>query len=249
VDILGAKYPADQPSKVWTDMGISLGKQSLISKAETLAKAEAMDTIIRSSGRVELGFIPGLATTVVTTEVFVQSAKDGDSLMIWPPLQVEGHTVNEVRLAYVDAPETHGYASQSTGFMQQYREVYADEAKNWLDARLKGKYVKLVYNKVTPIDKYGRLIAIVVDAKSAGRNYTEDNYLCSEYFDWLRDSVQGEILTSMELMRWYKPFIIMWGTSQPDSYDQIGDRTGTTSNLLTTQQEEMYADSDEAVVD
>ena len=90
----------------------------------------------------------GLVEAKTLNQVFVTRVKDGDSIQI----VYAGKNV-DVRLWGIDAPE--------------YRQAYSRVAKNFTKKLLQGKTVDLV---VKDIDKYNRLVALVIDDTGAQIN-------------------------------------------------------------------------------
>lgn len=84
----------------------------------------------------------------IIDQVFVKKVKDGDSIQV----VYAGKTI-EVRLWGIDAPE--------------YRQPYSRVAKNFTKKLIQGKPVSLV---VKDIDKYGRMVALVIDGTGAHVN-------------------------------------------------------------------------------
>lgn len=90
-------------------------------------------------------FAIGQAEAKTIDQVFVKKVKDGDSIQV----VYAGKTV-EVRLWGIDAPE--------------YRQAYSRVAKKFTKKLLQGKTVQLV---VKDIDRYDRLVALVIDDTGA----------------------------------------------------------------------------------
>jgi hypothetical protein len=257
-DFTGMAFPADDDaSKIWSKLGFSLQDSFRVKDAETLIKTETMQRAVRGSGRLEMGFVDGMDLGEVVVAQITE-LHDGDTVTIGSSVTTDNGSTNKVRLRFIDAPEVDpklpaNMDSFFPGMPSEGSQWGAEKVRDWLANRLQantdkgalvGRFsyhpsIKIVYNKLQPVDGYGRILGIIVDRKSAGVLYDDDNYLKSAQFDWLRHSINGEMLTDPAMRKWVAPFITFPGLSQVNGQEaQVGDVTGRYYNIQITAPEE-----------
>lgn len=262
-DFTGMAFPADSDaSKIWSKMGFSLEDGFRLKDSESLIKTYTMQQAIRGSGRLEQGFVEGIQTNKIIHAQIVK-LHDGDTVTMNHTVEVGNgfDPTDQVRLKFIDAPEVDPktppglYTDMFPGLSAEGSQWGAETVRDWLAKRLqsntdKGSLtsrfsyhptVKIIYNTMQPVDGYGRLLGIIVDRQSAGEYYERDDYLTSPQFDWLKHSINGEMLTDPEMRQWVAPFITFPGISQVNGQEaSVGDVTGRYYNIQVTKPEEDY---------
>lgn len=207
-DWFGYETLPTDPSTVWSKFGYKLDTGMRIRHAQTEAELLAMEEIEKLSGRVEADIDDevGAQTDVFTTTV--GGVIDGDTYL-FPIADLPAEAQSKVkpsredpamwscRMRYIDAPEIPHPGQEYEPYSKDKPNYGGLEVKEYIETvRLpKGTQVKIRYNKARPTDEYARMLIVLIDAKSSS-HFNNDAFLKSSQFSWMRESVNGELLTS-----------------------------------------------------
>jgi hypothetical protein len=255
--LTGASFPSDEPVEVWNKLGFSLTQARGINEAESILKLNKMHQGVRMAGMLESSGVDGINTNVVV-RAQIKEVYDGDTIYTQEGIKIAGISLPDattIRMKYIDAPEMTKKQNEVYGG----KEFGAEEVRDWLARRLQSttvdkthvetgdvrhtyhKEVKLIINKLQPFDNYDRTLAIVVDRTSCSR-YDDDAYLASQEFNWLYDSINGEMIRLPELRQYVSPFLTYPGFTEATQASEVGDYTGRFYIVNVSPEEEVTQD-------
>jgi hypothetical protein len=199
--------PAD-PSTVFSKFGYKLDTGIKIRNAVSESELMSVEELERLSGRAEADVNDELSGEAGLFVTHVVDFVDADTFY-FPMADLPAEVKSKVkasaekpdcwtcRMRYYDAPEV----KHPGGVYQQYSSDVpnygGEEITEWMRMRIPvGTELKIRYNKASPCDAYNRLLTVVVDPKSCPENYSNDTYLSGSSFSWMKDSLNGEVLTS-----------------------------------------------------
>lgn len=207
-DWFGYETLPNDPSTVWAHFGYKLDTGIKIRNAVSESELMAVEQLEQLSGRAEADVNDELSGDAGLFTTHVVDFVDGDTFY-FPIADLPAELKDKVkpsgekpgcwtnRMRYYDAPEIKHPGGVYQAYSSDVPNYGGEEVRDWMKMRIPaGTEVKIRYNKTSPTDAYSRLLTVVVDRKSCPAHYADDSYLSGSSFSWMKDSLNGEVLTS-----------------------------------------------------